>query len=893
MANENMTERVQDYKKKILNKNFWLFPVPWQFNIDNDMSRAIPTDYYGGAFESAKWSTREDFQNAFQNIALIEAIDRGVLKGLGEYQAFSLLAHGYNSNAILGKVFNSEFKQAVFSAKSTYFPTVDTPYIDAWAEIAANEAPLSVNEFITVLSAERKIKYPNTLNVESNPGVVENLGLRAPMLEDMQSLETQPDVLQFNEDHDNFNSIMKNLSNKSGIEFVENKNLQYGQVYWRKKRFFGALDKIKKFVSPSKTGLKVGGWPKQFKLEYPQEVTHTQQLYSVIKCMCGYPVSLVSNIVDKAIVKNQFAPNLPSLENFAGNREWLYNAAGCLVASDVCLMIGLPRATAKMMSDTFRYEAMLELESMSEDAKMDKNYMPILAQLHAICMNEMCRRFDPNMREYAENRDISIAELAQKFGGNTNIFGVLYASNVQTNPELQLNQDSNSEKIAHILEQVLNQGLRQNDTYLQDDFDSVMQNFAKAAAESFGNDMSEEMARSIYERKTSKFKRNSKKPAINEQNANDQTTQPKPANSGNQTTLDDFMNAKKISNNNTIQSKENKNVTDMESKRQLLQKYGLRNTWGNFGRNNKSIANIKEKQENFANTENQNVASQNVANPVAIEPKIEIQDKKEIEEAGVIIRAKVKAQKKAEPVLKAPVLAKLSRNAEVLEYTAKKTEAEQYCRGFLYELVMEYSQDKMQISNESTKKLANDVECVDQQNLKNMATDNIDRASIGAVSGVMMYAKIKGNSKNSEFNRQNFPAETEAVRRIDNFTGVIMKYTDDFIKQNREQLKGIKITKNNVNKMLIAVANQKIKDEELQGNFSRQMKIEMGGEILKEVFKEAVYGILDDVEINKNEDFESQQLRNGALGELETKVSSSDDSRRFPMVISESVQERQ
>ncbi len=890
MANKNTTDRVQSYQEKILNKNFWLFPVHWQFNIDNDMSSAIPTDYYGGAFESAKWSTSEDFQKTFQNMALLDAIDRRVSKGLGEYHAFSLLAHGYNSNAILGKVFNSEFKQAVFSAKSNNSPNVDTPFIDAWAEITANEAPLSVNEFITVLSAERKIKHPNTLNLESNPGVVENLGLRAPMLEDMQSLETQPDVLQFNEDHDKFNIIMKNLSNKSGIEFVENKNLQYGQVCWRKKRFFGALDKIKNFVSPSNTSLKVGGWPKQFKLEYPQEVTHTQQLYSVIKCMCGYPVSLVSNTVDKAIVINKFAPNLPSLENFAGNRVWLYNAAGCLVASDVCLMIGLPPETAKMMSDTFRYEAMLELESMSEDAKMDKNYMPILAQLHAICMKEMCHRFDPTMSEYAENRDISIEELAQRFRGKTNILGVLYASKVPINPERQLNQDSNSKKIAHILEQVLNQGLRQNDTYLQDDFDSVMQNFAKAAAESFGNDMSEEMARNIYERKTSKLKRNSEKPAIDKKHANDQITQPQPANK--QTTLDDFMNAKNVSNNDTIQSKENKNVIDMENKRQLLQKYGLRNTWGNFGRKSNSIANIKEKQENVANTKNQNVASPQVANQVAIEPKVGIQDKKEIEEAGVIIRAKVKAQKKAEPVLKAPVLAKLSRNAEVLEYTAKKTEAEQYCRGFLYELVMEYSQDKMQISNESTKILVNDDECVDQQNLKNMATDNIDRASIGAVSGVMMYAKIKGNSKNSEFNRQNFPAETEAVRRIDNFTGVIMQYTDDFIKQNREQLKGIKITKNNVNKMLITVANQKIKDEELQGNFSRQMKIEMGGEILKEVFKEAVYGILDDVEINKNEDLESQQLRTGALGELKKEVSSSDDFRRFPMVISESVQER-
>ncbi len=455
-----------DFQDDIRKKVFWFTRAKlktgrWPFSAGymvEDLTRVIPADFYGGSFESAKLSTRANFEQAFNNPSLLAALDARTISS-PEREAYALISHGYNSNALLGKIRNAEVKQAVYGIKlHSKAASLDTPFMDAWARISNDEPAVSVNEFINVLRAERNLKHPENFDQRTRPARIDSrLGFGVPVLEN--GLPLRLSTQDFDSNDEQFNAVMNRISNQIGIELVGRENIEAGKIDIKPKRFFGALDTIKSRLSPYRNGINPTGWPKRFKLEYPsQGVTNTEKLYGVIKCLSGLQMGQLSNIAESVILANPTATNLPSSDTFNKNRGRLSSAAACLVASDVCMMIGLPTKQARLMSETFKLEAQQNLQLVTEDGRQNKNFMAIVANMYAVGINNFAYDLNPSLEEYAENRGISMESVASKMDGSPSLQGLIYANNVITDPALQFEPDMNSEEIAEALDRVFERG---------------------------------------------------------------------------------------------------------------------------------------------------------------------------------------------------------------------------------------------------------------------------------------------------------------------------------------------------------------------------------------------------------------------------------------------------
>ncbi len=435
-----------------------------------DLTRVIPSDFYGHSFESAKLSTRADFEAAFHNPYLLADLDAH--KVSPEMRtAYSLLSHGYNSSALLGKIRNSEIKQAIYRIKlNSGAASVDTPFMDAWAKITDREPTMSVKQFIAVLRAERNLKHPENFDANTKPAKADpNLGYYTPTLENGVPLKTF--TREFDSNDEKFEQVMRSISNKVGIEFAamgdaDGSSVSEKAIRFRPKRFFGALDVIKRRVSPLKNGISPTGWPKRYKIEYPADNTNTEKLYGVIKCLCGFQTDQLGNLAERVILANQAATNLPSPEVFSNSnalrvRGRLTSAATCLIASDVCYMLDLPVEQARLMSDTFRLEAEQHLSIVMdglEDEKDAAHFMPLIANMYAIGVNNFAYDLNPDMQAYAEAKGISLDAIAAKMDGNPSMQGLIYANNVITDPSLRLEPDMNSAAIEQALMRIFEAG---------------------------------------------------------------------------------------------------------------------------------------------------------------------------------------------------------------------------------------------------------------------------------------------------------------------------------------------------------------------------------------------------------------------------------------------------
>ena len=194
-------------------------------------------------------------------------------------------------------------------------------------------------------------------------------------------------------------------------------------------------------------------------------------------------------------------------------------------------------------------------------------------------------------------------------------------------------------------------------------------------------------------------------------------------------------------------------------------------------------------------------------------------------------------------------------------FTSTKTDAASKCRGVLYELVMEYSADKMAMCTQSAKELKTCKDPEYRAKLAQMQNYNKERASIAAVATVMMYPSVSGK-QDPRYNKQSFPEESRAVQEIDKYTSYIMHRVKEFITVNQGNLKGDKITVAKLNKMLETVGEHELAWQ--SGKITKAQKIERGRELLKDTLRDTVYAILDDVEL-VDETKEAKDLRENAL----------------------------
>ena len=421
------------FKDDILKKSFWFTKVKpkksghWPFGTQRyieDLSQVIPDNYYGDDFANARLATNEEFVNTIGDATLYRLLSNGSI-GAGDRASFALVTHGYNTNAILGKLRNSEINQSVYLPKLRRAPGLNLPILEHKAQLANDEPPVTVVDFIRLLRAERYTKHPEIVSNFRTPARLDYaLGFKSPVMENGRVISGVPSSL--NED-DNFEKLLQNISDKVGIDFRADETLGPKEMKLTAKRFFGGLDTVKRTLSPSNRGINPTGWPKRYTLSYPQENGFVDTVYGIIKCLSAIQVSRLADMSRETMVKNPTATNLPSLDLFDAKRTRIVGAASCLVASDVCHMLGLESSFAQLLSDTFKLEACQELRMIGVENYNNPNIMPLIADYHAIAVNNFATDFQVKMEDYAKSRGISSHDAI-------NFASLLYKCDVQPKP---------------------------------------------------------------------------------------------------------------------------------------------------------------------------------------------------------------------------------------------------------------------------------------------------------------------------------------------------------------------------------------------------------------------------------------------------------------------------
>ena len=442
------------FKDDIKKKAFWFVRAQvkkegiWPFRTKRyveDLSRVITDDFYGDAFSVAKLDTAEQIAGALGTDLLRDRLASGAIAA-DMRESYSLLAHGFNTNAILGKVRNSQINQAVYKPKLANFPDMDTPILDHNARVANDEPVVTIPEFMRLITAERSINNPRILELNMRKPMIDPaIGYGTPLLEN--SIPLRMYTAEFDDNNSQFDTIMSRISNQVGIDIRADSNLGEKEIKLTPKRFFGPLDTIKRVISRRGEGMNATGWPKRFTLSYPADNTNTEKLYAVLKCLSAIQVGNLAEMSRQSMEAYPTATNLPSLEAFDFDRGRLTSAASCLVASDLCFMLRLPTEQARLMSDTFKLEAYEHLMQIRD--KDNQNYMSLIADYHAIAINNYAKDFGISIEDYAKSKGIEGDQAL-------NIHALIYANNVKITPR-EMPQDDTYERLSEALKYFFDQ----------------------------------------------------------------------------------------------------------------------------------------------------------------------------------------------------------------------------------------------------------------------------------------------------------------------------------------------------------------------------------------------------------------------------------------------------
>ena len=425
-------------RAKVKNSNRW--PLGSSRYIE-DLSNTITKTYYGESFQNAKVSSEAQFRRVFNDSAILQGLKTNFTPE--QREAYSLLSNGFTTNAILGKLRDSEIKQAVIKPKLAVASNISTPNTDEWAEIASDEPVFTPREFVNLANAERIANHPEILTENQTPPVYNaRIGYLPPKLENGRDFNAYANMQKI----ENFDKFVQNLEKNAGIRIRPNDNLEEDQTKLVRRRFFGPLNTIRKIftMAPVSTGMKKTGWPARYTLSYPSGNTQAEQVYGILKRLSQISVEDYAEITEKTISVIE-PTNLPSLEEFGQDKDLIMKAASCLIASDLSHMIGLNKDDARIFSDTFKLEA-TEYISQLSNQNSDK-LMPLIADYYAIATSNFVQDFNVSIKQYAESKGIA-SDNAH------NIYDVLYARQA---PQVTVTASaSQSNDFGRILQDFLN-----------------------------------------------------------------------------------------------------------------------------------------------------------------------------------------------------------------------------------------------------------------------------------------------------------------------------------------------------------------------------------------------------------------------------------------------------
>lgn len=400
-----------------------------------NLTNVIDDKFYGVDFDAAK--RVYNFEGVFGKDSNFETVflANNVLENDDIWTSASLLANGFNSKSMLGKMRDMELNKSAtqkrlntISGRKNYAPNTDD-----WAELALNEDSMSVYDYQCLLSTELCAKNPVLLESRWLDQEVPS-DYTPPVLGEKQ-LKDFPHMAVI----ENFDDIMRSVAKHTNINIKISDSVEAGQVALYKKRFFSSLRGIKNYAKKAGNA-RASGVRANYTMAVSSKNTQGEQIYMTLKALSEVSVKHFIDLTEQAIAKG--AENLPSAEQFNQDKDSIARIASCLIASDMCYMFNLEKNDADVLSNAFMVEALLNFDNLtvSED---NKQYMPLIADYYAESINSFAQDFQVSLTSFAESKGVDVDA--------TNIGNILYArmvptaTNVLGEPTIrqQANKDSN------------------------------------------------------------------------------------------------------------------------------------------------------------------------------------------------------------------------------------------------------------------------------------------------------------------------------------------------------------------------------------------------------------------------------------------------------------------
>ena len=417
-------EELQPLRTALNKKVFWFTDETsgkhmfdhWPFGKGNyveNLTNVIGDDFYGPDFENAK--NLYDFSGKFNNADLEKYINLNLLnKDANDIrESLSLLANGFNSKSMLGKMRDMELNQA---ATQKRLNTISgrkyiAPDTDNWASLALNEDYMSVDDFSAMLFLERVIANPILLNDVDwlNQDIPANYN--PPKLGNKE-LKEFPNMAVI----ENFDNVLKTIAQHAKINIRTSDTLEAGEVTLTKRKIFSSLRGIKNYLKRVGNA-RSSGVTANYNMTVSSNNTQGEQIYMILKALSEVSVNRYLEMTEKALDKN--AENLPSEEAFEADKQKLGRIAACLIASDLCYMFNLQKDDADILHETFMTEALLNFNNLSNE----NTYMPLIADYYAESINSFAQDFQVDLKQFAELKGVATDNLV-------NINSVIYARKV-------------------------------------------------------------------------------------------------------------------------------------------------------------------------------------------------------------------------------------------------------------------------------------------------------------------------------------------------------------------------------------------------------------------------------------------------------------------------------
>lgn len=439
-------EGVADLRDELNKKVFWFTDETsgkhmvdrWPFGhgkyVEN-LTNVIDDKFYGVDFDSAK--RVYNFDGVFGKDSNFETVflANNVLGNDDIWTSVSLLANGFNSKSMLGKMRDMELNK---SATQKRLNTISgrknsAPNTDDWAELALNEDSMSVYDYQCLLSTELCAKNPVLLESRWLDQEVPS-DYTPPVLGDKQ-LKDFPHMAVI----ENFDDVMRSVAKHTNINIKISDSIEAGQVALYKQRFFSSLRGIKNYAKKAGNA-RASGVRANYTMAVSSKNTQGEQIYMTLKALSEVSVKHFIDLTEQAIAKG--AENLPNAEQFNQDKDSIARIASCLIASDMCYMFNLEKDDADVLSNAFMVEALLNFDNLtvSED---NKQYMPLIADYYAESINSFAQDFQVSLTSFAESKGVDVDA--------TNIGNILYArmvptaTNVLGEPTIRqhVNNDSN------------------------------------------------------------------------------------------------------------------------------------------------------------------------------------------------------------------------------------------------------------------------------------------------------------------------------------------------------------------------------------------------------------------------------------------------------------------